>query len=774
MLSTLRLATKLLWREWRAGEWFILCSALFLAVTATTAIHFYTDRINRGLDKQGATFLGGDMVVSSSTPIPVSWLQKAQQLRLRTAQVWSYPSVVSVKNKLQLVNLQAVSDHYPLLSGSFLQPDQHTVWVEPRLLPLLSIKINDTIQIGLAHFQVRNIFTNGMGALNTGWIIAPRVMMRLDDVPATRTIIPGSRVDYRLLIVGDKSNLHQFKQWIDPQLNPSQIILDVHSQKFPLQIVLQHAENYLQLILLVCLMMSGVAIVLSIQQYMRRHYSHVALWRCLGAKQQHIIHILIFQLFIIAFLVGMVAIVLGYVVQEIFVHLFNDVVKFPLPAAGFSPLILGFMTSIFFLFAFSYPVIRDLPRTSPLYIWRNEIRINSIHRLSSLVISLSLVIAFVYWFMDSSLLTLYFICGLLISVTILYGLVRLILYWLGRIVRYSEGSIRRGVNQLIHHPNSVSLQFIGFNLLLIALIVLGIVRGHLIEHWQQSLPKSTPNYFAFNIAYKDILHLQTTFQQLHIHLEGIYPMVRGRLVALNGIPILRVVPETAKNNNALYRDLNLSWMWEFPSDNKIVSGSTWTLQQRNAPLVSVEYALANDLQLHIGDKLTFQLGEKKIDAIVTNFRTVVWSSIHPNFFMIFPPGLFDGFSTTYITSFHLDPQQTMLLNKLVSIFPNITIIDMASVVHQLQDLIGKIIAAIQYIFIFALGAGILIFMASLQASRDERRQTYYLLRVLGANRPYIWKSMIVEFSCLVIVVTLTSISFALLIVFLLERYIFTI
>ncbi|MCW5583857.1 MAG: hypothetical protein KIT56_08285, partial [Gammaproteobacteria bacterium] len=360
MLETFYLSIKLSWREWRAGEWTIAFFALLLAVIAATSVHFYTDRLTRGLDKQGAKFLGGDIVISSSIPIPLVWKQKARQWQLSTAEVWSYPSMASRKNKLQLINVQAVSDEYQLLNDTHIIPDKGTIWVESRLLPLLSINLGDTIAIGAGNFSVNKILTSDIDSLNTAWVIAPRAMIRLTDVPATHTVLPGSRVDYRLLIIGEKQNVQKFREWITPQLSPSQALLDVKNPKFSLQNVIYRTENYMNLVLLFCLMMSGVAIVLSIQQYLRRHYSHVALWRCLGAKRKHIITIFLIQLFGIAFSASILGTFIGYLAQEIFVYLFRNYIQFPLPSAGLFPVVTGFVISNLLLFAFSYPVISAL------------------------------------------------------------------------------------------------------------------------------------------------------------------------------------------------------------------------------------------------------------------------------------------------------------------------------------------------------------------------------------------------------------------------------
>lgn len=756
MLKILGLSIKFLWREWRAGEWTIVFVALLLAITATTSVHFYLDRVMRGLDLQQAKFLGGELVISSPLPIPSLWEKAARKFQLRTAQVWTYPSMISYSHGLQMVNLQAVSSTYPLIDGRMEKIARHTIWAEPRLLTLLNIRLNDTVTIGNAKFRVAKKLTADLETLNTGWNIAPRVLMPLDEVAATGTVIPGSRVDYRLLLVGQSAQLEQFKQWIKPRLLPSQRILALQDQQNQLTQIIGNAGNYLELVLLVCLLISGVAIALSIKLYLQRHMSHVALWRCVGANRQQILGIFLWQLLIIASIAGILGIAVGYCIQILFANLFNQFLQFSLPSASIAPILLGWFTSVFILFAFSYPVIQALPRISPLFLWRQETSTKSWSENISLVATLLITALVVAGFLHYSKVTVLFIGGLFLCILLIYGLGLVLLKLLHWILPRFEGVFRRGISQLVQNPKAVNLQFTGFTLIGVFLVTLSALQTYLLDKWQNSLPQRTPNYFAINIAPQDLTDLQHFFTARHIAISGIYPMLRGRLIEKNSKPILSVIPPSAANNNALHRELNLSWMWKFPTDNKVVEGEPWSKEAEGKPLVSIEKQLATDLQLHLGDTLTFQIGEKQQRAIITNLRTLDWSSFHPNFFMIFPPGLFKQFAATYITSFYLQPQQTNIINTLVQRFPNITVIDVANLLQQMQRLIDKIVQAMEYLFLFALAIGILIFIVSLQASMQERHRVNYLLRVLGASKKYIYSSALVEFVCLGLMVMITA------------------
>lgn len=771
MLNTFYFACRALWRDWRAGQWLIIFTALVLAITALTSVHFYIDRLLSGIDQQGAKILGGDLVVSSNKPILPEWKEKAKQLHLRIAEVWSFPTVANREAYLHLVNLQAVSETYPLYSEASFSLQPKTIAIEPRLLPLLQTKINDVIKIGAADFQIKNLLTADMDSLNTSWNIAPRVMVRLRDLSATKTVVPGSRVDYRLLLAGDPKSIERFKQWITPQLQPAQRVIDLKNQQYGPRIFIERAEQYVQLILLVCLLMSGVAIALGIRQYIQRHFNDVAMWRCLGAKQSDIIAIFCWQLLCIAGLAGALAVSLGFISQFIFAHIFYQYWQFTLPTASMQPVLIGFGFSILLLFAFAFPVIETLARTSPLYIWRDVVAFGAWRNNFYMLGAIFFIFVAFEWVMHFSQLATYFLAGIIVSVVLLYQISLIILCVVRKLIVFTNGTIRQGFNQLLHHQKSISLQFVAFNLIVIALLVASDIRHYLIIDWQKTLPPSTPNYFAFNIAAADLPNVKNFLIDHRVQIDGIYPMIMGRLILMNGKPILSAIPLTGKNHNALHRDLNLSWMEQFPSDNKVVVGPNWdTIKQPLA--VSVEKFLADALQLHLGDELTFQISERKVTVTVANMRTVAWSSFHPNFYFIFKPGILRDLPTTYITSFHLAPEQSLLINQLIQQFPNITVIDVANLLAEIRGLIDKIVYGIQYLFLFALGAGALIFLTSLRASMDERRRTYRLLRVLGASKRYIRKSLLVEFITLAVLIAFSSVVLAKLIAYFLQIKIF--
>lgn len=752
------LSLKLLRRDWRSGELTVLLSALILAVTALTTLYFYTDRIGRGLEQQAVQLLGGDLVVRTPNIQPRTWLEQAQKLELRTAQIYLFPSMVIANQRLQLASIKAVTSTYPLYGNITINktaqaqptetntiPPAGNIWVDARLLALLNIKLGDYVSIGAAKFKVDAVI-NTLPDTETNWLnIAPTVLMNAVDLAKTQIIQPGSRVDYELFIAGNVEKIKQFKTWLQPQLTPEQKLVDVKNNQSVLKNNLQKADNYLTLANMICVLLAGLAIIMTAQRYVRRHYDTSALLRCLGLIQKQVIYIYAYQLFVIGLTGSVIGCFLGYLCQSGFALIFADWLKFSLPAARFTSALTGLMFGFIILMGFALPPFLSLQKITAIRILRRDLKTpaSSILWIYGSIIS---AIYLILWQQTADhRLALWLLYGFSFTAIVLYacasGLIKLL-----RIAGSSGGiNWRYGIANLARYSRTSTVQLVAFGLVITVLLLITLIRNDLLNTWQENLPQNTPNYFVINIQPTEVNPLEQLLAKYQIKSTGIYPMVRGRLTELNQIAIQQAIPPEAKNHNALNRELNLSWTSLLPKENKIVQGQWWAVQDESKPIISLENKLAQELGIKLGDKLSFQIGDQKVTATVVNLRSLEWSSFQPNFYVIFPPHVINNLPTTYITSFYVDINHRQVINQLIQLFPGTTIIDVASVLNQVREMIGKIALAVEYLLLFTLLAGIVVLYAVLHANRDERLQQMALLRTLGANQKQLKTMVLAEF-----------------------------
>jgi len=277
---------------------------------------------------------------------------------------------------------------------------------------------------------------------------------------------------------------------------------------------------------------------------------------------------------------------------------------------------------------------------------------------------------------------------------------------------------------------------------------LTLIRGDLLQNWHTTLPSDAPNHFLVNIQENQLEPLQEFFKQNDVLQPSVYPMVRGRITSINGSI---VVPDNYSNTRAkrlLKREFNLSWANEIRSDNQIIDGEWWQAIDKGKTVLSLEQGVAKAIGVKLGDTLTFDIAGSTFSAEVSSIRKVDWDSFRVNFFAVTPPGVLEEYPTSYITSFYLPQNRMDMMNQLVIAFPNFLVIDVATIITQVQKVIEQVTKAIEFVFLFTLLSGLIVLYAAVISTQDERIHEAAIFRTLGAKRSQLISTWIVEFAIL--------------------------
>ncbi len=758
-MSRFNLALRILWRDSRSGELTILILALIIAVTSSTAIALFSDRLQRTMTNQTAEFLAADLVIASPAPIPAEWLARATQLDLAQARTAEFSSVLIEHDELLLAGVKAVSAAYPL--RGFLKtstadystetithngPEQGTAWVEKRILPALKLKLGDLLTVGEKQLTITNIITYEPDKKGDFYSFSPRVMINEADLETTGIVQPGSHVHYFFQFTGEAKALAEFKQWLKPQLNPSQRLMDIHEDRPELGSALERAERYLGLSSIVVILISGVAIAMATRRYTERHFNATALLRCLGCKQNEILWLYSSQFVVLGLVASAIGCLLGWFAQEALFHLLRGLLPQHVASPGLLAVFFGFIIGMAVLLGFALPPLLRLKQVSPLRVLRRELE--PLPSSAWLIYGLSIgIIGILIWkYTDDIKMTATLLgVGLMTLLALgllVYGLLSLASRWLPSM----SLTWRFGLQGLLRNSRASVSQILAFSITLVAMVLSFTVRTDLIDNWQKQLPDNAPNHFALNIFPGQQVAFQQELQQQHINGSRFYPVIKGRLVEINHTPVQQIVSKDSQGENATHRELSLTWTKELPEENKIVAGLWWSNHQTG--LVSVEQKLADSLKIKLGDLLTFTVGSQQINATVASIRELRWDTMKPNFYMIFSPGTLDAYPSTFITSFYLPETQKNVLNTLVKKYPGTTILEVDLILRQFKTILTQLTEAINYLLYFALMAGFTVLFAAVYATLDSRIYEGALMRTLGANRSLLRKTHIIEFSTL--------------------------
>lgn len=751
LVQQLRLAPRLLWREWKGGELTVLLLALLVAIASHTAIGHFTDRINRAMAINANHMLGGDLVLSSSNPIQAEMRLQAESLGLLLAETQRFVTVLNAGDDILLVSVKSVSDHYPL-KGSLRTasemfgteevvshgPPPGAIWVGNRVLQALGLTVGDQISIGEKQFTIDRVLTYEPDRGGNLYSFNPRVMISQQDLAATNIVQPGSRVWFRHMYAGEGDAVTAMADWLDNNLEPDQRVRSLDEDRPGVSEALEKAKQYMGLASLVALLLAAVAIAKSGRYYSERHYDTSALLRCLGCRQHDILTIYLVQLILLALVGAVVGNLLGWLAQWMLFITVSDYLPSNIPGPGLIPVVSGSVLSFIVLLGFTLPSILRLKSVSPQRVLRQDLAPLPLSAWAVYGFT-ALLIVLLMWFYTTNLVLTLSIIGASLAVMTAAAAIICGLFWLvGKWLPAIPVTLRSGVRNLLRRRQQALSQTMAFGLTIMAMLVIVLLRTELVDAWQNSIPEDAPNHFVLNIQADEATDFQQFTAQHNIAADRLYQVVRGRLTRVNDTPVVEHVSKEAEGDRSLSRELNLTSSASVPKDNEVVGGQWWPdLGEQYNPdqrLVSIEQELAGDLSIEIGDGLTFFTGDRDWQATVASIRSVEWDNFAPNFYMVFRPGDLDDLPATFINSFYLEPQRKQLLVDMVRQFPSVTVLDMDAILNQVKTIITQVMLAVESILFFVLLAGFVVTLSAIQSTMVDRLHEGALVRTLGADR----------------------------------------
>jgi len=742
-------------RDFRSSELVALLVALTLSVAALSSVSFLADRMQRAFQLDARQLLAADLLLVADQPLPERFIREAQERQLNVAQTIVFPSMATVGSFSKLSSLKAVSDAYPL-RGSLqvlsplpsLTPPSGSVWLDPAMLNALHAKVGEQILLGDKAFVIGGVLEReldrGAGFMN----FAPRIMMSLDDLPATGLIGLGSRVTYRLLLSGDDRAIAAYEQWATQWIDSEGLrglrIETLENAQPMMRKTLDRAERFLSLVALLTAMVAAVAIALSARRYVLKQADVCAVMKCLGASQQAILRNQIKILISLSLIAAVIGAVIGFGVQEILMRILGNLVMANLPAVSIWPVAWSILFSSFLLVGFAGPPLMSLVMISPVRLIRKELGAVNTKvvwvALFGLITCLTLIALAARDWKLAAWVALSFglaVCLFaLVSWLALRGLNVLFAKWSA-----NSFTLRFALTAQARRAGFAVMQITALGIALMALLLILLLRQDLLSTWQGNIPMDAPNRFMINIQEGQKKDITQSLANAGIANPRFSPMIRGRLIEVNGKSI---GPNDYADENArrlVDREFNLSYTDQLPEDNRITAGK-WI--EGSAPQVSLEVGIAKTLKLKLGDQMTFELAGEKVTAPITSLRKLDWSSMKVNFFVIMPPAMLAEMSQSWITSYHQSATIADLDYQLAQTYPNLTIVDVATSLRQIQDVLDRLSSVLGLLFTFTIAAAVLVLLAAIAATQDERFRSAALLKAVGAPRSLLGRIALAE------------------------------
>ncbi|MCO5096733.1 MAG: FtsX-like permease family protein [Rhodocyclaceae bacterium] len=772
-------------RDFRAGELRLLGLALVIAVASLSSVSFFSDRLSRALTREAHQLLGGDLLLVADHPWDKAYRAEAQRRGLRVITSVSFPSMTAANGASHLAGIKAVEPGYPLRGAlrtapGLNQPDAETretpargsVWLDERLASALEAKTGDVVKLGKASLAVSAVLTlepdRGVNFFN----IAPRLMMHADDLSSTQLVQVGSRITYRLHLAGDGEAVAAYQAWAEKRLERGERIESLDNARPEVRSALDRAEKFLRLAALLAAVLAAVAVGLAARRFMQRHLDGCAVMRCLGARGSQLLRIYLGEFLLFGAISSALGCLIGFAAQYALERLLSNLLTTTLPTPSPLPLAYGFTVGLALLAGFALPQLLRLRNVPTVRVLRREWADAEPLAWTGYAFGAVVLAVLMLWMAADLKLGLWVLGLFSLAVAIYAGVARLALAAVGRLRGAAGAGWRYGIASLHRRLGTSVIQAVALGLGMTTLLLLTLARDDLLASWQRSVPPDAPNRFIINVQPEQREPVREFFAGKGLEKPDLLPMVRGRLVSINGRPVIAADYEEERAQRLVEREFNLSWMADLPEGNSLTAGKWFAPQDGDRPQFSVEQGLADTLRLKLNDALVYEIAGRRLEAKITSLRKLDWDSMRVNFFVVTPPGVLEPFPTSYITSFHLPPDKAGFVGDLVAAYPNLTVIDVASILRQFRAVMDQLALAVQFIFAFSIVAGLAVLYAALESTHDEREYEVAVLRTLGARNSQLRAALAAEFAVLGAIAGVVAGVGAAIISWLLGRFVF--
>jgi putative ABC transport system permease protein len=779
-MRLLEMAWRQLRRDFAAGDLRILLAALVLAVLAVTAIGFVTDRAERALAMEANRLLGGDAVVIGDTPIDGKVREAAGAPGLRRTETQELSSMVRVGDaddeRLKFGDVRALGEGFPL-RGRFRivetvdgpehdadgVPERGTVWMSRAGADGLDARLGDMIGIGESRLRLAALVVQEPDAALDYFNVAPRVFLNLADLPATGLVQEGSRLRYRLVVAGEPNAVERFVRTAREGLARGQRLETVKDARPEMRSALDRAGRFLSLASLVSVVLAAVAVAMAARRHSERHLSSTAVMRCLGASQRTLVGTYGGELLLLGLIASSIGVLIAFVLQWLVGEWLSAALKLSIPAAGWVPAVQGYGVGLVVLLTFGAPPILALRRVPALRVLRRDLDRTEPSAWLVGFAGVAGLAALLWWKAGSAGLASAMLLGILATLGVLAALAWGLIAVVRRLRSRLRGSLRYGLANVSRRAATSVAQVSALGLGLMALLLLTFVRTDLLDRWQVSLSKEAPNRFIINVQEDQIEPVRAFMAEQGLPAPDLFPMVRGRLVAHNGSPV-KATPSTEgtgseeeqRRQRRSDREYNLSTADTLREDNRITSGTFWGQQRPEKPELSVEEGFAASMGWKLGDRVAFDIAGQRLEGTVTSMRKVEWESFRPNFIVLVSPGALTGYAASYITAVHVPAERTRFSAELVNRFPNLSVVDIDALLKQVRSTADQVSTVVEVVFYFSLLAGLLVLMAAVGASQDERLLEGGVMRVLGGSRRQLRLAQASEFAAIGLLSGLTA------------------
>jgi putative ABC transport system permease protein len=772
----MRFILSMAWRDSRASRRRLVLYSLsiVLGIAALVSIGSFSANVRSAVQLEAKALLGADLFVTAPAPLPAPVLEYLGSLGGEVAREQTFTSMLSfpATRRLRLVQVHALEGAFPFYgkletdppgAASRLAGGGDVVLLEPTLLAQYGARVGDKVKLGKTLFTIAGTLKKVPGESPGVAMMAPRAYIPMASLGATGLSGSEALARHRAMVRLPPGRGAEAVEADMKALFPAlRLSFDtVEGRKRNLGQALNHLDSFLSLVGFVALVLGGIGVASALHAYIRDKVATVAVLRCLGASATQAFSVYLAQGLALGLAGAAVGGAVGVAVQAGLPALAHGVLPVDVPFFVSWPDVLrGTGSGVVICLLFSLLPLLAVRRVSPLAALRSAVAERVAQAPDPLRLAIggaicAAVTAFAMWQTRSVAVGLGFAAMLGLGFVVLGGLAVAVAWAARRLVPASLPYVVRQGCANLHRPNNrtvLLLLSLGLGTFLVLTLLLS--RATLLREIRGSGGAGRPNLIFFDIQDDQMAPLAQAAAAAGSPVAESAPIVTMKMASLKGVPVEKALadPHGRLPAWAVRREYRSTYRSSLGDSEKVVQGTfTGSADPARGPVpISMEEGLARDLQLKVGDLVTWDVQGLSVATRIGSLREVEWRRLEPNFFVVFPEGVLEAAPKTFVAAVHAatPADSARVQSAVVDAFPNVTAIDLALVVETLDAIFSKVAFAVQFMALFTVATGLVVLAGAVLTGRHQRIRETVLLRTLGATARQVALIGLVEYAVL--------------------------
>ena len=745
---------------------------IFISLLIFSSVTILKNSIENEIKDNSRVFLGGDLELSTkSNALNDQFLDELKD-RFFLTEVVEFTSIIKTANEQnKTTRIKVIDNFYPLIGNVKVEPSNslrllktkpNSILIDKTTKNYLDLKIGEKIKIQNTLFEVIGVIES-LPDIGGVFFFGDQALINKSGFKNLKINNLGSFLSFKYKMIKKEDNSKLPRKIYE---NKKVTIKYPDNVNQNLKRTIENFIFFLSIIAASAILISGIGLKNSLYSFLSNNQFNIAIYKSLGLGSKKIKTLYYIQTLIVLVFCSLIAYILSLLIifflDYRFLNFLNIDLKIKFKIVEY--LIIQFFSIIVF-FIFAKPVVDSIDQIKVSNLFRNSSsNLNLTYTRKSILEISTLLIIFVFFFcilnVKPQQTALFFFFFLVISF-FYYFLSKFYILILNKIRNIKSLLFKMGVKNLKAYPSLNSMMIVTMGLGLTTLFFLGIFSSNINKELNTSIPKNAPHYFFLGIQKSELKLFTDQIHEIDNKAKQIVvPMISARIEAINNKNPRELVYEKNKSFWFINGERRISWSKEPPSNNPVIKGKWWDKDEKNKLKLSLDYKVANDLNLKIGDSITFNIFGNLVSGIITNFRKVDYRDLNINFAILFNPKYASKIPHEFMSTVKFENEELVNLSNLLRKLPAITYIKLSEYFNKTRTFLNSLFIVSILISAVVILIGLIVISNAISVIGNLKVYQNLVFRILGFEKINIFKLIIFETLILFVPIIFSSLIFS--------------